>query len=193
MRNQKATVTQPGCGHHPCSFCDPCYVHESVCYLAYCYVCVWMRARERKKKEREIMETLADSCRVCGWRLEESFITAYGNLDCCTQTFCDFCYDIFILRHIHHQDILLEYLCHLFLFSCMQYAKHLLLKLFFPLTLALIFCGLIPHPLSLSICLSAGQIITETCTSTTDTKCECKPGTFCLPDEPCEVCKKCTR
>ncbi|GAA6091737.1 tumor necrosis factor receptor superfamily, member a [Tachysurus ichikawai] len=54
------------------------------------------------------------------------------------------------------------------------------------------------HPTGMDQCLQcsqcpAGQIITETCTSTTDTKCECKPGTFCLPDEPCEVCKKCTR
>lgn len=37
------------------------------------------------------------------------------------------------------------------------------------------------------------QIVVAECISTSNTKCECKPGTFCLPDEPCEVCKKCSK
>ncbi|KAF7657792.1 hypothetical protein LDENG_00022410 [Lucifuga dentata] len=28
---------------------------------------------------------------------------------------------------------------------------------------------------------------------TTDTRCQCKPGTFCVPDQACEVCKRCAR
>ncbi|XP_034566118.1 tumor necrosis factor receptor superfamily, member a [Notolabrus celidotus] len=34
---------------------------------------------------------------------------------------------------------------------------------------------------------------TESCTTTTDTKCMCKPGTFCVPDQACEVCKRCAK
>ncbi|CAJ1070406.1 tumor necrosis factor receptor superfamily%2C member a [Xyrichtys novacula] len=37
------------------------------------------------------------------------------------------------------------------------------------------------------------QIETATCTKTTDTKCQCKPGTFCVPDQACEVCKRCAK
>lgn len=33
----------------------------------------------------------------------------------------------------------------------------------------------------------------EKCTSTQNTKCKCKNGSFCLPDQACEVCKKCSR
>ncbi|XP_008323938.1 tumor necrosis factor receptor superfamily, member a [Cynoglossus semilaevis] len=34
------------------------------------------------------------------------------------------------------------------------------------------------------------EIKTTSCTTTTDTKCECKQGTFCVPDQACEVCKR---
>ncbi|XP_058631709.1 hematopoietic death receptor isoform X3 [Onychostoma macrolepis] len=37
------------------------------------------------------------------------------------------------------------------------------------------------------------QETTEKCTSTQDTQCKCKQGSFCLPDQACEVCKKCSR
>ncbi|KAL4004449.1 syntaxin 5 [Sarotherodon galilaeus] len=31
------------------------------------------------------------------------------------------------------------------------------------------------------------------CTTTADTKCQCKPNTFCVPDQACEVCKRCAK
>ncbi|XP_061589949.1 tumor necrosis factor receptor superfamily, member a [Cololabis saira] len=34
---------------------------------------------------------------------------------------------------------------------------------------------------------------TASCTITTDTTCQCKPGTFCVPDQACEVCKRCAK
>ncbi|XP_071387866.1 tumor necrosis factor receptor superfamily, member a [Centroberyx affinis] len=37
------------------------------------------------------------------------------------------------------------------------------------------------------------EIVTVSCTSTTDTKCQCRPGTFCVPDQACEVCKRCAK
>ncbi|KAM3874164.1 tumor necrosis factor receptor superfamily, member a [Diretmus argenteus] len=37
------------------------------------------------------------------------------------------------------------------------------------------------------------EIETVSCTSTTDTKCQCRPGTFCVPDQACEVCKRCAK
>ncbi|KAM4635058.1 tumor necrosis factor receptor superfamily, member a [Polymixia lowei] len=37
------------------------------------------------------------------------------------------------------------------------------------------------------------EIETLPCTSTTDTKCQCRPGTFCVPDQACEVCKRCAK
>ncbi|XP_056146480.1 tumor necrosis factor receptor superfamily member 10B-like [Lampris incognitus] len=37
------------------------------------------------------------------------------------------------------------------------------------------------------------EIETTSCTSTSDTKCQCKSGTFCVPDQACEVCKRCAR
>uniref|UniRef100_A0A8C5A3M0 Tumor necrosis factor receptor superfamily, member a n=1 Tax=Gadus morhua TaxID=8049 RepID=A0A8C5A3M0_GADMO len=37
------------------------------------------------------------------------------------------------------------------------------------------------------------EMATVSCTSTTDTKCQCKPGSFCVPDQACEVCKRCAR
>ncbi|TRY54428.1 hypothetical protein DNTS_023696 [Danionella cerebrum] len=33
----------------------------------------------------------------------------------------------------------------------------------------------------------------DKCTSIQNTKCKCKKGSFCLPDQACEVCKKCSR
>nr|XP_005171855.1 hematopoietic death receptor isoform X1 [Danio rerio] len=33
----------------------------------------------------------------------------------------------------------------------------------------------------------------EKCTSTQNTRCKCRNGSFCLPDQACEVCKKCSR
>uniref|UniRef100_A0A3B4AUC4 Tumor necrosis factor receptor superfamily, member a n=1 Tax=Periophthalmus magnuspinnatus TaxID=409849 RepID=A0A3B4AUC4_9GOBI len=35
------------------------------------------------------------------------------------------------------------------------------------------------------------EIETASCTTTTDTRCQCRPGTFCVPDQACEVCKRC--
>ncbi|XP_073334166.1 tumor necrosis factor receptor superfamily, member a [Pagrus major] len=37
------------------------------------------------------------------------------------------------------------------------------------------------------------EIETASCTTTTDTRCQCKPGTFCVPDQACEVCKRCAK
>uniref|UniRef100_A0A1A7YWD3 Tumor necrosis factor receptor superfamily, member a n=1 Tax=Iconisemion striatum TaxID=60296 RepID=A0A1A7YWD3_9TELE len=34
---------------------------------------------------------------------------------------------------------------------------------------------------------------TKSCTTTSDTRCQCKPGTFCVPDQACEVCKRCAK
>ncbi|KAK6305177.1 hypothetical protein J4Q44_G00239570 [Coregonus suidteri] len=35
------------------------------------------------------------------------------------------------------------------------------------------------------------QSQTVPCTSTTDTQCQCQTGTFCVPEQACEVCKRC--
>uniref|UniRef100_A0A1A8RGE1 Tumor necrosis factor receptor superfamily, member a n=1 Tax=Nothobranchius rachovii TaxID=451742 RepID=A0A1A8RGE1_9TELE len=37
------------------------------------------------------------------------------------------------------------------------------------------------------------EIETKSCTTITDTRCQCKPGTFCVPDQACEVCKRCAK
>ncbi|XP_047425802.1 tumor necrosis factor receptor superfamily, member a [Mugil cephalus] len=37
------------------------------------------------------------------------------------------------------------------------------------------------------------EIVTTPCTTTADTRCQCKPGTFCVPDQACEVCKRCAK
>ncbi|XP_076019909.1 tumor necrosis factor receptor superfamily, member a [Genypterus blacodes] len=34
---------------------------------------------------------------------------------------------------------------------------------------------------------------TTSCSTTTDTRCQCKPRTFCVPDQACEVCKRCAK
>lgn len=36
------------------------------------------------------------------------------------------------------------------------------------------------------------QEIVRHCTTTQDTECQCKPGTFCAPDQACELCMKCS-
>uniref|UniRef100_A0A673MIX8 Hematopoietic death receptor n=1 Tax=Sinocyclocheilus rhinocerous TaxID=307959 RepID=A0A673MIX8_9TELE len=52
------------------------------------------------------------------------------------------------------------------------------------------------HDNGLRKCLSCtkcriDQETTEKCTNTQNTQCKCKQGSFCLPDQACEVCKKC--
>ncbi|XP_011479782.1 tumor necrosis factor receptor superfamily member 10B [Oryzias latipes] len=37
------------------------------------------------------------------------------------------------------------------------------------------------------------QIEVAACTVTTNTRCQCKPGTFCAPEQACEVCKRCAK
>uniref|UniRef100_A0A3Q1FX68 Tumor necrosis factor receptor superfamily, member a n=1 Tax=Acanthochromis polyacanthus TaxID=80966 RepID=A0A3Q1FX68_9TELE len=37
------------------------------------------------------------------------------------------------------------------------------------------------------------EIKTAACTTTADTRCQCRPGTFCVPDQACEVCKRCAK
>ncbi|KAM6984929.1 tumor necrosis factor receptor superfamily, member a [Aplochiton taeniatus] len=37
------------------------------------------------------------------------------------------------------------------------------------------------------------QIQTMSCTSTGDTQCLCQQGTFCVPEQACEVCKRCAK
>ncbi|XP_062414959.1 tumor necrosis factor receptor superfamily member 10B-like [Pungitius pungitius] len=37
------------------------------------------------------------------------------------------------------------------------------------------------------------EIRTAPCTTTTDTICQCRAGTFCVPDQACEVCKRCAK
>ncbi|XP_016303657.1 tumor necrosis factor receptor superfamily member 10B-like isoform X1 [Sinocyclocheilus anshuiensis] len=54
------------------------------------------------------------------------------------------------------------------------------------------------HDNGLRKCLSCSkcridQETTAKCTSTQNTRCKCKQGSFCLPDQACEVCKKCSR
>ncbi|XP_028830219.1 tumor necrosis factor receptor superfamily, member a isoform X2 [Denticeps clupeoides] len=54
------------------------------------------------------------------------------------------------------------------------------------------------HPNGMDRCLQCtqcrmDQTVTQQCTSVRDTLCQCKDGSFCMPDEACEVCKKCTK
>ncbi|XP_057211416.1 hematopoietic death receptor isoform X2 [Triplophysa rosa] len=54
------------------------------------------------------------------------------------------------------------------------------------------------HGNGLKKCLScikcrSDQDTIEKCTSTQNTRCVCKQGSFCLPDQACEVCKKCSK
>ncbi|XP_040013825.1 tumor necrosis factor receptor superfamily, member a [Xiphias gladius] len=37
------------------------------------------------------------------------------------------------------------------------------------------------------------EIETAPCTTTTDTRCQCRQNTFCVPDQACEVCKRCAK
>lgn len=55
-----------------------------------------------------------------------------------------------------------------------------------------------PNPESASLtvhveCSFKDQDVVSPCTHTRDTRCQCKPGRFCRPDQACEVCKKCSR
>ncbi|KAI1900771.1 hypothetical protein AGOR_G00053310 [Albula goreensis] len=54
------------------------------------------------------------------------------------------------------------------------------------------------HENGLTQCLKCTQCrkdqeVTEVCTTTKDTVCQCKQGTFCVPDQACEVCKNCAK
>ncbi|XP_015245896.1 PREDICTED: tumor necrosis factor receptor superfamily member 10B-like [Cyprinodon variegatus] len=54
------------------------------------------------------------------------------------------------------------------------------------------------HPNGMTRCLPCthcrqDEIKIASCTTTTDTKCQCRPGTFCVPDQACEVCKRCAK
>ncbi|XP_047228770.1 tumor necrosis factor receptor superfamily member 10B-like [Girardinichthys multiradiatus] len=54
------------------------------------------------------------------------------------------------------------------------------------------------HPNGMTRCLPCTHCRQDetkiaNCTTTTDTKCRCKPGTFCVPDQACEVCKRCAK
>ncbi|XP_075423776.1 tumor necrosis factor receptor superfamily member 1A-like [Ascaphus truei] len=37
------------------------------------------------------------------------------------------------------------------------------------------------------------KVLVRACTLTADAECQCKPGTYCLPSESCEVCSLCPR
>ncbi|XP_039906145.1 hematopoietic death receptor isoform X2 [Simochromis diagramma] len=54
------------------------------------------------------------------------------------------------------------------------------------------------HDNRLKFCLKCTRCrpdeeIVSSCTHTEDTKCQCKPGRFCDPNQACEVCLKCLR
>nr|XP_040053024.1 tumor necrosis factor receptor superfamily, member a [Gasterosteus aculeatus aculeatus] len=54
------------------------------------------------------------------------------------------------------------------------------------------------HSNGMSRCLPcthcrSDEIRTASCTTTTDTSCQCRQGTFCVPDQACEVCKRCAK
>ncbi|CAL8277483.1 unnamed protein product [Merluccius merluccius] len=54
------------------------------------------------------------------------------------------------------------------------------------------------HSNGMSRCLPcthcrSDEMETVSCTSTTDTKCQCRTGTFCVPEQACEVCKRCAK
>ncbi|KAM4719202.1 tumor necrosis factor receptor superfamily, member a [Anableps anableps] len=54
------------------------------------------------------------------------------------------------------------------------------------------------HPNGMTRCLPCthcrlDETVITPCTTTTDTKCQCKPSTFCVPDQACEVCKRCAK
>ncbi|XP_035766503.1 hematopoietic death receptor isoform X3 [Neolamprologus brichardi] len=56
----------------------------------------------------------------------------------------------------------------------------------------------IKHDNRLKFCLKCTRCrpdeeIVSSCTHTEDTKCQCKPGRFCDPNQACEVCLKCSR
>ncbi|XP_051907571.1 tumor necrosis factor receptor superfamily, member a isoform X2 [Hippocampus zosterae] len=37
------------------------------------------------------------------------------------------------------------------------------------------------------------EMQTASCTTTSNTKCQCRAGSFCVPDQACEVCKRCAK
>uniref|UniRef100_A0A3Q3JTR1 Tumor necrosis factor receptor superfamily, member a n=1 Tax=Monopterus albus TaxID=43700 RepID=A0A3Q3JTR1_MONAL len=54
------------------------------------------------------------------------------------------------------------------------------------------------HPNGMDRCLQctpcrSDETETAPCTTTTDARCQCKQGTFCVPDQACEVCKRCAK
>ncbi|KAM9820565.1 tumor necrosis factor receptor superfamily, member a [Neosynchiropus ocellatus] len=54
------------------------------------------------------------------------------------------------------------------------------------------------HPNGMNRCLACSpcrsdEIEIEACTTTTATRCQCKPGKFCVPEQACEVCKRCAQ
>nr|XP_057913293.1 tumor necrosis factor receptor superfamily, member a isoform X2 [Doryrhamphus excisus] len=54
------------------------------------------------------------------------------------------------------------------------------------------------HPNGMNRCLPCthcrqDEKETASCTTMSDTKCQCKPGTFCVSDQACEVCKRCAK
>lgn len=55
------------------------------------------------------------------------------------------------------------------------------------------FWRLISNHLVCTFICSVDQDTIEKCTSTQNTWCVCKQGSFCLPDQACEVCKKCSK
>ncbi|XP_043938946.1 tumor necrosis factor receptor superfamily member 10B-like [Protopterus annectens] len=56
--------------------------------------------------------------------------------------------------------------------------------------------GYTEHPNGMDMCLTCSvcnpdQDVISRCTSYKNTVCQCKPGTFCQPDQACEVCRRC--
>nr|XP_040052298.1 hematopoietic death receptor isoform X1 [Gasterosteus aculeatus aculeatus] len=49
------------------------------------------------------------------------------------------------------------------------------------------------HCLKCTQCRPEDQEVVRQCTHTQDGECQCKAGGFCAPDQPCEVCRKCSR
>ncbi|XP_075044492.1 uncharacterized protein LOC142103974 [Mixophyes fleayi] len=37
------------------------------------------------------------------------------------------------------------------------------------------------------------QVLVQECTPKTNAECQCKPGLYCSPEEPCEACSRCSR
>ncbi|TSR04298.1 Tumor necrosis factor receptor superfamily member 22 [Bagarius yarrelli] len=52
--------------------------------------------------------------------------------------------------------------------------------------------GIFPSCLKCTKCRPDQELV-EQCSSTRNTRCQCKAGTFCLPDQACEICKTCRK